>query len=296
MSEIVINEKKLTVKESNRLAKLEEVIKENFLGFVAVGKALAEIREKRLYRTDDNRTFEGYCRDLWDMSHQHADRLVASANVLENLTPIGVKNEGDPNFVLPINEAQARELTTLEPNEQRAVWEEILDHRVTQFKKGQFPKVTAMTVKKAVLKFKGKKIEVQIDQSTKEPTKKSKDFASEEFVQAYDAFGEQIKAAQASSWRSTSRSKVFSSLSTLLDLVSKAGSKELKNNGCSMELSNREKLAKRGFRLFKMRPADRVIEEWHGGDTWMVVVSCDTPKQLSDAFKELMEDPKNLRA
>jgi hypothetical protein len=296
MGENIINEKSLTVTESNRLEKLEGVIKTNFLGFVAVGNALAEIRDKRLYRSDENRTFEGYCRELWDMSARHAERLEKSALVLENLRPIGRKKEDDPNFLLPLNEAQARELAPLEAEEQQEVWQEILDHRLTQYKKGQFPKITAVTVKKAVLKFKGKKIEVQIDQSTREPKNNRKDFASEEFNQAYTAFGEQIKEAQAGNWRHTSRQVVFANLSTLIDLVAVAGPKELKKRGCSMELSNREKFTKKGFKIFRMRPKELVIQEWMYGDTWMVASSHDTASQLSDAFKELMENPDNLRA
>lgn len=294
MNEMIINEKPLTVTESNRLEELEGVIKENFLGFVAVGNALAEIRERRLYRNEENRTFEGYCRDLWDMSRQHADRLVASARVLENLTPIGVKMEDDPNFLLPLNEAQARELTTLEPVEQQTVWQEILDHRLTQYKKGQ--SITAATVKKAVLKFKGKKLEVHLEQSTREASNKRKDYASEEFVESYNAFAEQIKAAQALNWRNTSRTAVFENLSILLNLVAQAGPKTLQKRGCSMELSDREKLEKSGFRLFRIRPDELVIEEWRSGDKWMVVSSHDTASQLSDTFKELMADPRNLRA
>lgn len=296
MGEIIINEKALTVTETKRLEALEGVIKKNFLGFVAVGNALAEIRDKRLYRNDENRTFEGYCRDLWDMGRKQADKLVNAAHVIENLTPIGVKNEDDPNFLLPINEAQARELSSLGPEEQRRVWQSVLDRRLTQFKKGQFPKITALAVKKAVLEYKGKNLEVTLEQSTREASANRKDFASEEFVDAYNAFCEQIKTAQAGNWRDTSRSVVFQNLSTLVDLVANAGPKELQKRGCSMELSNREKLAKAGLRLFRMKPADLVIEEWRSGDNWLVATSHDTASQLSEAFKELMDEPRNLRA
>ncbi len=306
MGEIIINEPGLTVTEINRLGELEEIVKTNFLGFVAVGKALAEIREKRLYRSDKNRTYEGYCRELWDMSASHAERLEKASMVLDNLRPIGRKaidsfppiggkSEDDMDFLLPVNEAQARELAVLEPKEQQIVWQEILDHRLTQYKKGHFPKITARTVKKGVLKFKGKKIEVQIDRSTKETTNNSKDFASEEFTQAYNAFGEQIKEAQGRNWRYTSRNVVFERLSTLLDLVAVAGPTELKKRGCSMELSNREKLAKKGFQIFRMRPDDLVIEEWMVGSQWTVVSSHDSASQLSEAFKKLMDEPNNLK-
>ena len=91
MSDNIINEKSLTVSETNRLKELENVVKGNFLAFVQVGTALAEIRDKRLYRNDENRTWEGYCRELWDMSRQHAERMIACGNVIENLktAPIG---------------------------------------------------------------------------------------------------------------------------------------------------------------------------------------------------------------
>lgn len=301
MGEVVVNEKKLTVKESSRLVKLEGIIEENFKGFVAVGNALAEIREKRLYRNDQHRTFEGYCRELWEMSHQRADQFIAASAVIENLTTIVVKKKDVPDFILPVNEAQARELSRLEPEAQQTVWQEVLEEQKEQSQEGEPIKITASLIKKNVREHMGEKISGQIKKTTPKTPKTSKksagkSTASEEFLEAYNAFGEQIQKCHDDNWRSTSRSNVFENLTTLLHLVSKAGSKELKNNGCSMELSNREKLEKGGFRLFKMRPADLVIEEWRGGDTWMVAVSSDTPKQLSDAFKELMDDPKNLRA
>ncbi len=310
MSEVIINEPYLTVKEEKRLAALEGIVRENFLGFVAVGKALAEIRDKRLYRNQDNRTFEGYCRELWDMGDKHAYRLIDSSKVIENLSPIGEKMKDDsrpigrkidelleknPNFLMPINEAQARELARLEPEEQREVWQNILEHRLDQYKKGTFPKITAITVKKAVLKYKGKKLEVQIDQTTKETRQNKTGFESDGFRAAYVAFAEQLRHEQGANWRYTSRSKVFRSLSVLLDLVGSAGPKDIKSKGCSMEFSNLEKLSKNGMRIFKMRPKELFIEEWVNGK-WIFSSKHETASQLSTAFKELMDDPRNLRA
>jgi hypothetical protein len=54
----IVNEKPLTPAEQGRLSELEGVIRENFLAYVAVGSALLEIREKRLYRNSDGRTWE----------------------------------------------------------------------------------------------------------------------------------------------------------------------------------------------------------------------------------------------
>lgn len=297
MGEIIINEKPLNAAENKRLNVLESDIKKNFLGFVAVGNALAEIREKRLYRNEDNRTFDGYCRELWDMGRKQADKLAKAANVIENLTPIGVKFKDDPTFVMPINEAQARELSGLEAEEQQKIWLEILGRRTTQKNdEGELSKITAITVKKAVLEYRGKSLNAQINQTTKEARNNRKDFASDEFVEAYEVFMKQLQAEQSSGWRQTSRNRVFNDLSTLLDLVAQAGPKELKNRGCEMELSNREKLQEAGFSILRVRKDDLVTEEWDTGNDWMVAESYDTLNQLADGFKKLMEDPRNLRA
>ena len=79
---------------------------------------LIEIRESRLYR-NGYETFEDYCRDRWDMTHQHADRLIASSNVIENVTPIGVSQ--------PVNESQARPLTRLVAPLQIEAWKKFIE-------------------------------------------------------------------------------------------------------------------------------------------------------------------------
>lgn len=35
-------------------------------------------------------TVEDYCRERWGMSKTHSNRLIQSASVIENLTPMGV--------------------------------------------------------------------------------------------------------------------------------------------------------------------------------------------------------------
>ena len=55
--------------EKTRFNELETVIKENFTGFVAVGNALAEIRDSKLYR-QEYKSFEDYCQNIWDVHSQ----------------------------------------------------------------------------------------------------------------------------------------------------------------------------------------------------------------------------------
>ncbi len=69
-----------------------------------------EIRDSRLYREQGYGKFEDYCRERWGWSKTHANRQIQAAEVVGNLTPIGV---------IPANEAQARELAAAPPEVQR---------------------------------------------------------------------------------------------------------------------------------------------------------------------------------
>ncbi|RZB36327.1 MAG: hypothetical protein SRB2_02152 [Desulfobacteraceae bacterium Eth-SRB2] len=82
-----------------------------------MGHALMEIRDSRLYKNTHD-TFEGYCRDRSDMAHQHADRLIGSSRVVDNLTPMGVKIQ---------NESQARPLTRLPEPLQQEAWKKAVE-------------------------------------------------------------------------------------------------------------------------------------------------------------------------
>jgi len=107
----------LSPKESTRLEKCEAVIERGLQTFVEVGNALLEIRDSRLYR-HEFATFEDYCRDQWQMSRRHVNRLIASAEVAGNLGPIGP---------IPQSESQIRPLTGLEPEEQREAWNQAVN-------------------------------------------------------------------------------------------------------------------------------------------------------------------------
>jgi hypothetical protein len=105
----------LTVSEQSQLADCEAVIEQGFKTFVSVGNALAEIRDAKLYRLTHG-TFEEYCQDKWDMGGIYARRLIAAADVVDDLMPIGIK--------IPMSESVARPLTSLPPEDRRAVWQQ----------------------------------------------------------------------------------------------------------------------------------------------------------------------------
>jgi hypothetical protein len=107
----------LTPHEIDTFAAAEATIERGLQTFYDVGEALLAIRNDRLYRAEYP-TFEAYCRNRWGMSKTQANRLVDAAEVMESLTPIGV---------IPANEAQARPLAAVPPEERADVWQEAVD-------------------------------------------------------------------------------------------------------------------------------------------------------------------------
>ena len=103
----------LRTSERERLQTCEDTIGRGLQTFVDVGGALLEIRENRLYR-GTHRTFEDYCRERWGMSKPYATQVIGAAQVVGNLVAIAT--------TVPANEAQARPLTALPPDQQREAW------------------------------------------------------------------------------------------------------------------------------------------------------------------------------
>jgi hypothetical protein len=117
----------LSVTERAVLLECEDVVRKGLKSFVAVGNALARIRDSRLYR-ETFRTFEEYCLAVWDISDRHARNLWSAADVYGELA-------AKQFSVLPETESQARPLTKLPRVEWAPAWEEVVgtapDGRVT---------------------------------------------------------------------------------------------------------------------------------------------------------------------
>jgi hypothetical protein len=102
------------------LEDLELVIEAGLAVFLVVGRALLAIHERRLYLQTSS-TWDGYCKERWGMSRQHAERLIAAAGTVDLLAataPTGAVP------LLPDSESVARPLTPLSAGEQRDVWDE----------------------------------------------------------------------------------------------------------------------------------------------------------------------------
>ncbi|WP_414516463.1 hypothetical protein [Nostoc sp. PCC 9305] len=115
--------------------------------FFEAGKALAELRDRRLYRST-HKTFEEYCRSRFAYTHRHVNYLIAASNVVDNIImgtngsqneiqdemgTIGSQNEISDEMgtngsqILPTTERQVRPLTKLEPSQQQEVWRQAVE-------------------------------------------------------------------------------------------------------------------------------------------------------------------------
>jgi two-component system response regulator NreC len=109
----------LKAAETDRLVELEQAVDRGLQTFVEVGQALAEIRERRLYRANHD-TFERYCRERWGFTRQRARQFIDAAAVTTVVVKAGLP--------APTNEAQARALVPLRkrPDELETAWRDTL--------------------------------------------------------------------------------------------------------------------------------------------------------------------------
>lgn len=78
----------ISLDESMRLIELEKVVKAGKTTFFDVGNALAEIRDKRLYKADFT-SFDEYCVEKWGFKRAHARRLIEAAGIASEMAPVG---------------------------------------------------------------------------------------------------------------------------------------------------------------------------------------------------------------
>lgn len=93
-----------------RLHELEIVIEEGRQTFIDVGNALAEIKERELYKLTHS-TFKAYCQERWGFSETYANNTVRAAKVVRSLP--------QETATMVATERQARELAKA-PTEKRA--------------------------------------------------------------------------------------------------------------------------------------------------------------------------------
>lgn len=133
---------------TKQLQSAESRIEKNLQGFYEVGKALAEIRDDKLYHVDrggEFETFDAYCKSRWGWERTYVHYITNSAEAVDNV------HHGE--LPRPDNERQARELLRLEtPAEQKSAWKEAVETAPNG-------KVTAAHVREVVNKRTGEVID-----------------------------------------------------------------------------------------------------------------------------------------
>lgn len=200
MGEIV---KPLSVNEQSKLSQLENIIFENFGAFVKVGQALAEIRDRRLYR-EQFKTFELYAKRIFDVARSRAYQLIEASEVVGDLSTMVDKK------YLPRNERQARELARLPKEQQPKVWQEVVDFAGDR-------KITATLVKKKVNAFIGEEVKQKI-KTTREKANKDEELP-EPFKAAFDSFLAQIQFARQTNYKTTPRKTILKYINSVLAIV-----------------------------------------------------------------------------
>ncbi len=101
---------------------LDALVRAHLREFVAVGKALLEIRNRELWRDGGFASWAAYCQDVGDVSKNYANRLIVSAEIVTQIAgvvPIGT--------TLPATESQVRPLARLPDPKMRAdAWDTAL--------------------------------------------------------------------------------------------------------------------------------------------------------------------------
>ncbi len=128
--------------QSERLA-LERKVER---AFYVAGVALAQLRDRRLYRSThnsferggrcfvsslSNHAVEEYCQDRFGMKRRHPYRLIDAAKVVNNILEVcplpSVSELDTERKIVPTSEWQARPLTKLSPAEQREAWSKAVE-------------------------------------------------------------------------------------------------------------------------------------------------------------------------
>ncbi len=106
--------------------------------FYEAGKALQELRDRRLYRST-HQTFEQYCSERFGFTRRRPYQLIDASIIVDNLLSEAeemctnrTQNETDEmcanrTQILPTSEWQVRPLTKLEPDEQVEAWTQAVE-------------------------------------------------------------------------------------------------------------------------------------------------------------------------
>jgi len=300
---------KLPEREEKRLAELEGVIRKNLKSFFAVGMALKEIKESRLYR-GTHWTFEEYVKDIFEIGKSSAYRYVGAADVLLNIAPGVELLDNDSCTLSPMgdkvqeqlsskiirldnetinnlpNERQLRPLTKLKPEEQKNVWQQAKETAPDG-------KLTAKHIQKTIFDIIGTP-EKKMAENRRQA--RNNERLDPGFREAFASLLLQVEKARHEKYKNTSWEEVMRHLDGLREIVAEDGTRTFQDMVPRMEKKDRQKLLAAGYRVFRLDMTRALIEEQAKDGSWFVHVSfeVDDPA-IVYAFDELMTNDKHLR-
>jgi hypothetical protein len=128
--------KRIALIDQEDLINLERAVRQGLAVFYRVGEALAEIRDRKLYKQHGFTDFRDYLREYWGMGKSKAYRLIDAAEVMTNLksVPHCGQNLLEPESVphggqnlLPSSERITRELAKAPPEQQAEAWSKAVE-------------------------------------------------------------------------------------------------------------------------------------------------------------------------
>lgn len=285
MSESVVSVrhkiKPLSANEAARLGQLQEVVVENFQSFVKVGQALAEIRDRELYR-EDFHTFERYCKHVFDIARGTAYRYIAAAEVVSNVSKL--ETSGEIISMIPANEAQVRPLTLLKPEQQMAVWKAAVESAPRG-------KVTASHVAKVVKGYIGQEVKSKIRNAREKVD--ADQLLGAEFRDAFQVFADRIEAARDTGYKTTSRLQIVKHLDALRAIVAEDGAEV---EDMPLMSDDRLKLLSAGFCMYRTDQSNMCIKVFSKDVAWGKHSGpFESAAAMEREFKAIMQDPMNVR-
>ncbi|PLX49148.1 MAG: hypothetical protein C0613_08480 [Desulfobulbaceae bacterium] len=290
----------LTAAETKQFERLQKIIHEDMRAFLRVGDALKEIHDRKLYR-ETWRTFEAYCKDVYDLGRSTAYQYIGAYEVVENVRSCGHFDDHDANGgpvidLVPMNEAQCRPMASLQPDQQREVWRAVLQN----LEPGKKP--TASMVKKITKKYVGETTKSKVHNARKSVSEGRE--ISGPLQKAFDVFLEEVEKEVAVGFNATPREAIVGLLDQVRHTLAEAGSKI--EDAAFQGGDDAKKLMQAGYTLFRMDKASKTIKFHTPAGGWAVyedpeqggvggAMPFGTIKEMQAAFEELMKNRMHLR-
>lgn len=281
--------KDLSVQEKYRLEQLEGIVVDSVKSFYNLGMALTEIRDRKLYRKKA-KTFEKYCKELFEISRRRAYEMISAAGVIENvrncaqnIPSLGEDEEFNPIDFF-VNESQLRPLTKLRPEDQVSAC-------LAAIETAPNGKITAGHVKKIVKDYLGE----NINKTVRKAREKGNEQGSDKFMVAFNAFADQITAARKNRYKETSRGYIVRTLDQLRAEVAADG-EFIEDSIVHGGGDDWNKLERAGFKLFRMDRSSMTIKVRSEGGGWKKESGpFETVKSMEESFRDLLQDDMHLR-